>query len=361
MPDEKSPAQEKRDRERERAAALRADPKIRQKHNDDERKRLAKKREDPAYRAAENERRKKKDKKPSREKKSLLNADRRSAVPEHVARWTYEDYRRHQPGWPEVPPPGLKIAVAAESAGLKIIKAPRLVSLNAAQQEAGPSGSLVPPFLADPSLDLNDSKVQDTIKKQGVDDQAYKTAQDWQTALQDSMLIDEFGADAALDTGSFADSTQGYADAGPAQEPDQFGYLYSDSWTTVDEFGADAALDTDSFTDSTQGYADAGPAQEPDQFGYLYSDSWTTAVNPVASHPLGLLPAQGTLQSQAHGMGGASWPIETQTVESFLPFDTQGARARGHLPEQPVGEAAGRPQPPRGQAPQGNTRRGATR
>ncbi|MEV8404112.1 hypothetical protein [Streptomyces niveus] len=109
------------------------------------------------------------------------------------------DYQRLQPGWPEVPPTGLKFAVDPKSAGLSTVgAATQVVSLEVPQTESSASASPVPPFLADPYLDLNDPKVRRSVLRRGVAESAYEAAKEWQTQLQDQTRLEEFGADAAL-------------------------------------------------------------------------------------------------------------------------------------------------------------------
>ncbi|MEV8340258.1 hypothetical protein [Streptomyces niveus] len=110
----------------------------------------------------------------------------------------YTDYQRLRPDWPEIPPAGQRFAVDPQSAGLTTVQAPQVVSLDVPQPESSASASSVPPFLADPYLDLNDPKVRRSILRQGVEEFAFEGAKEMQTQLQDQNRLQEFGADAAL-------------------------------------------------------------------------------------------------------------------------------------------------------------------
>ncbi|MFE9295994.1 hypothetical protein [Streptomyces niveus] len=176
-----------REKAGKRESKRREDPAVRADHNKQERERNRRKRQDSAVREAHN--------RTERDRKRL---QRDSLLPQIVAAEMYVDYQRLQPDWPEVPPTGLKFAVDPKSAGLTIVKAVLVVSLEVPQTESSASASSVPSFLADPYLDLDSPKVRKSVLRQGVDESAFEAAKEWQTRLQDQTRLQEFGTDAAL-------------------------------------------------------------------------------------------------------------------------------------------------------------------
>ncbi|MFE9610212.1 hypothetical protein [Streptomyces sp. NPDC006012] len=123
-----------------------------------------------------------------------------SLRPEIAASMIYEEY--WVPGLPVLPPTGLKVAVHPESAGQGQDAVVVTVTLRTPHQ-AGASGSSVPPFLADPSLDLDDPAVKQAILSQGVSEEDFQEAKTFHSVLLD-VLADQDpglpGADSALAT-----------------------------------------------------------------------------------------------------------------------------------------------------------------
>ncbi|MFF2845121.1 hypothetical protein ACFVT5_02150 [Streptomyces sp. NPDC058001] len=123
-------------------------------------------------------------------------ADTPSLWPEIAALEVYENYRQRMAGWPEMPPVGLRVALHPETVGHGQQEA-TVVRLEAPQPAHGPSGSSVPPFLADPSLDLTDGHLQHRAVAAGVRAQDYGAAMRMQNGLLEAFRAEEFGQDVA--------------------------------------------------------------------------------------------------------------------------------------------------------------------
>ncbi|TXL83398.1 hypothetical protein, partial [Streptomyces sp. IB2014 016-6] len=169
-------------------------------------------REDPEYRKQEVA---------ARTNRRRRQRERVGSLAPSVAAEMYADYQRLHPDWPEVPPKGLKFAVDPESAELKSTKAALVVSFETQQTGQSASASSVPPFLADPYLDLDNSTVRNTVLRHRVGKPAYELAREWQTYFQDHTLLEEFEADAALiqEPGQFHHPAQDHDYPAPGQEP----------------------------------------------------------------------------------------------------------------------------------------------
>ncbi|MEW1762552.1 hypothetical protein AB0393_39480 [Streptomyces cyaneofuscatus] len=114
-------------------------------------------------------------------------------LPELAAATIYADYREVFPQWPEVPPPGLKVAV--DSTTMDYVRevvygqvrgqGPAMATLNV---PGAPAGSVttadVPGFLADPGMDLTDPASEQFWRSAGITDPQYNQA----AALQEGFL-----------------------------------------------------------------------------------------------------------------------------------------------------------------------------
>ncbi|WP_326798154.1 hypothetical protein OG946_24485 [Streptomyces sp. NBC_01808] len=98
------------------------------------------------------------------------NALRDEVARERAASAVYAQYRRLEPGWPEVPPPGLMVALHPGSVRQRPnVPTPVavLVRLHVPQPELPEDrpAAHVPPVLADPTLNLNDRVVDDVFRE----------------------------------------------------------------------------------------------------------------------------------------------------------------------------------------------------
>ncbi|WP_267717300.1 hypothetical protein [Streptomyces sp. CoH17] len=118
-------------------------------------------------------------------------------LPEIAAAAIYEDYRAMFPQWPEVPPPGLKVAVDSATmgymkeavygamSGQMLGQGPAMATLNVPGAQAGlVTTADVPGFLADPGMDLTDPASEQFRRSAGITDPQYKQA----AALQEDFL-----------------------------------------------------------------------------------------------------------------------------------------------------------------------------
>ncbi|WP_267717422.1 hypothetical protein [Streptomyces sp. CoH17] len=116
----------------------------------------------------------------------------------------YEGYRAVFPQWPEVPPPGLRVAVDSttmdyvkeavygEASGQVPGLGPAMATLNVPGAQAGPVATAdVPGFLADPLMDLTDHASQQFTRTAGITDPQYDQA----AAVQERFLQEHLEAD----------------------------------------------------------------------------------------------------------------------------------------------------------------------
>ncbi|MFE9607565.1 hypothetical protein [Streptomyces sp. NPDC006012] len=173
------------------------------------------KRENPAYNAAKREsvreRKKaggdlgraeemrKEEAEKARALRERYRVEQESPLPRIAAKQVYELYRQRL-GWPEVPPTGLRVAVARTSLGWPGWK-PVVVRL-----EGGPEHASVPSFIADPALDLTNSRVRASMGPEGLHGQAYETARHFQDLLKSLPHVEG--------DGGHAESLSSYADQG---------------------------------------------------------------------------------------------------------------------------------------------------
>ncbi|MFF7987749.1 hypothetical protein ACFZDK_53460 [Streptomyces sp. NPDC007901] len=98
----------------------------------------------------------------------LVEADTeqvQSVVPQVAAAQIYMDYQQTVfSHWPQLPPPGLKVAVHPETVGQALERGAVMVTLNVPDAVAEPAGAAsVPALLADPGLDLTDTATLDAL------------------------------------------------------------------------------------------------------------------------------------------------------------------------------------------------------
>lgn len=247
-----------RERDNQRRRDLSKDPRVRDAINQKQRDRKKKLRESSEARAAENE---------AQRNRRL---ERNSQAPLIVAAEIYQDYRQLHGGWPEVPPEGMRFAVHPESAGLKTLKGPQVVSLEV--PSSGPSASSVPSFLADPSLDLDNHRVRNSILQQGVEESEYETAKECHTKFLDRARLEEFATDAALSSSDHA------AFDYQVQGPGQFDYPAQDYG-----YQAPEQEPAEMFGDQNIDDLDISQLVSSDYDGPEL-DSWPSVVNPVAPY-----------------------------------------------------------------------------
>ncbi|MEU9222628.1 hypothetical protein AB0D47_39860 [Streptomyces sp. NPDC048376] len=93
----------------------------------------------------------------------------------------YADYQKVFPHWPEVPPPGLKVAVDShtmgyvkeavyrEASGQVLAQGVAMATLNVRGAAAGPAVTAgVPEFLVDPGMNLTDPTNQQFLREESV-------------------------------------------------------------------------------------------------------------------------------------------------------------------------------------------------
>ncbi|MEV5646391.1 hypothetical protein AB0L67_40980 [Streptomyces flaveolus] len=113
-------------------------------------------------------------------------------MPEIVALEVYGDYQQRSPGWPQLPPEGLRVAVDADVARVQG-RDVAVVELNVPQPAAGLSSAGVPPLLADPSLDLDDAAVRSRIMAAGIQEDDFVQAVGMQENILGMLSAEEFG------------------------------------------------------------------------------------------------------------------------------------------------------------------------
>ncbi|MGW4985999.1 hypothetical protein [Streptomyces mirabilis] len=143
-----------------------------------------------------------------------------SNTAEIAATVAYEEYRVLHPDWPEFPPPGLKVAVDPQSwqqdSDDVLMRGqdrpdPVVVTLDVPSASADPA---VPPFLADPMLDLEDPAVRTSIQQQTrMDDSSYNTGILEQSALY---ALAAEGSTTMADTHNQAVISLAYRSAAPS-------------------------------------------------------------------------------------------------------------------------------------------------
>ncbi|WP_345621633.1 hypothetical protein [Streptomyces ziwulingensis] len=174
------------------------DAERRKRERERERARDRLRRSDPAYRRVE-ERKRQERRDRERRAAAVAVAVSDSLVPEIVALEVYRSYQERSPGWPEVPPAGLRVAVDGRSAGV-VGREAVVVRLDVPGSQ-GLSGTPVPTLVADPSLDLANVGVRSRIFAAGADAGIYRAAESAQGVLLDVLRVEEFGADAAFPPG----------------------------------------------------------------------------------------------------------------------------------------------------------------
>lgn len=276
-----------RERDNQRRRDLSKDPKVRDAINQKQRDRKKKLRKNSEARAAENE------------EQRNRRLDRNSRAPLIVAAEIYQDYRQLHGGWPEVPPEGVRFAVHPESAGLKTLKGPQVVSLEV--PSSGPSASSVPSFLADPSLDLDDHRVRSSILRQGVEEPEYETAKEWHTKFLDRARLEEFATDAALPSSDHA------AFDYQAQGPAQFDYPAQDyEYPALEQEQEQEPVEM--FGDQNIDDFDVSQLISADYDGPEL-DSWPSVVNPVAPY------------ADEYGQFDTSALAGSSSMAAFSPYD----------------------------------------
>ncbi|MGC0407575.1 hypothetical protein RKD31_000818 [Streptomyces sp. SAI-163] len=116
----------------------------------------------------------------------------------------YADYHKVFPHWPDVPPPGLKVAVDShtmgyvkeavyrEASGQVLAQGVAMATLNVPGAAAGPAVTAgVPEFLVDPGMNLTDPTNQQFLRDAGITDTQYAQA----AARQDDLLEQLWGRD----------------------------------------------------------------------------------------------------------------------------------------------------------------------
>ncbi|MFE9607530.1 hypothetical protein [Streptomyces sp. NPDC006012] len=258
------------------------------------RERIAARREDPGVRERE------------RTRKRELRAEAKTLLPE-AAKRVYEEYRRWL-RWPEVPPTGLLVALSPKSLGWTSRK-PVMVRLNVPQPESNLSGASVPSFIADPLLDLTKDQVKYKALREGASEEAYEAARQVQDDLQSLLSLEGFGGHAVLAL-SYAGRNAGVRPAQGAQP----GSPVTDA----------AALDVDVDVD-----VDADAVMRSGLDGSFYGDgadadaafaapgSWSEPVNAVAPYAGGhdgyVYPEEGW-QALPPGMFALSQGVQQMTI-----------------------------------------------
>lgn len=212
-------------------------------------------------------------------------------MPEIVALEVYGDYQQRLPGWPLLPPGGLRVAVNADVAGVQG-RDVAVVELNVPQPAAGLSSAGVPPLLADPSLDLDDAAVRSQIMAAGIQEGDLVQAVVMQENILDMLSAEEFGTDTGLPVPG-----QG---TGPHLHPatETFPHTYPEAFAGIDISGLDL---------SGQAYA-AGP-----------SGPWPSPAGPLWSPALGHLPpGSGQQASSPYAAGALAQPMGDPSVTSTL-------------------------------------------
>ncbi|WP_326798153.1 hypothetical protein OG946_24480 [Streptomyces sp. NBC_01808] len=287
----------------------------------------------------------------------------------------YKQYRGLEPGWPEVPPPGLTVALHPGSARQKRnTRTPAAVLVRPYVRQMEPPedrlAALVPSVLADATLDLDDSRVKDVItartNQTGLDaTKALDEAKAWQNELGKAM----FGSGIPGPSQMFGHLDDGLYSALEA-EPGMFGAPYADEM-------ADQVFDTgqrppvppvmNPFESST--YDHLPPAPQGTLPGS--DDALSRAVDQMtiaAPMPLTDTSARGASpagpQQVPYGQGNNPWPPGPQfqggpgAANAQAPFvygpasgPAYGGQARGYAPDPPYLGGAGAWNPEASSAP----------
>ncbi|MFJ6568046.1 hypothetical protein ACIQNU_11520 [Streptomyces sp. NPDC091292] len=279
-----------------------------------------------------------------RQDRGAAPADVPSLIPEIAALEVYETYRERMAGWPDMPPVGLRVALHPESAGQG--QDAVVVRLNTPQSAHGPSGSAVPPFLADPSLDMMDRAVQMKALAAGVVVNDYGTAMGMHYNLRAAFRAEEFGADdASLSQGGQIGSAYGAQQQAPMFDGVDMDALLAESSREYVDFGGYAAPDNYAASGNYTAFDTAGLAAAPVNSAAPYlsgTDSLSAGMQGLTVAPYGA------------GVGAGA----------YLPEQSAAGRATGsyrHQGQPTAYPATSATQQPWGQAPQGNTRQGPAR
>ncbi|MDQ0408783.1 hypothetical protein ABVB69_38910 [Streptomyces sp. NPDC000349] len=263
-------------------------------------------------------------------------------MPEVVALYVYADYQQRFVGWPQMPPGGLLVALHPENVrhrGLARGQNAVLVELNVPQDEAGPSRTPVPSFLADPTLDLTDTEVRAQVRAAGVSTRAYEAAMPLQDALleeygqddfgQDEFGQDEFGQD-AMPSSQYAGQDIGYS---------ALSFHAPSGYTARNEAGPSSMNPSSAYYDYAQYPAHPSSYGQPYGQGSSYAGGMAemtqgmqeltvaAATNPYAMHAATATPDP-YATSRYGGQGG--WPpgvaVSPYTVNPIRGADQYNAQ-----------------------------------
>ncbi|MEV4046603.1 hypothetical protein [Streptomyces sp. NPDC049744] len=234
-------------------------------------------------------------------------------LPEIAAAAIYEDYRAMFPQWPEVPPPGLKVAVDSATmdymkeavygamSGQMLGQGPAMATLNVPGAQAGPVTTAdVPGFLADPGMDLTDPASEQFRRSAGITDPQYKQA----AALQEGFLQQQDPLSPLAEDMPYADDSYlleafgTYVPPLPGQPPSpspEYGSFDALQWEQVPALTPSAAAPSAPHPTAVSPFGPApGPAPLHDTAAHTGIPALAAPHNPIAEHATQWLPIRNT-------------------------------------------------------------------